>query len=339
MNARLSALSLTLLLATLCLAQPGAAINRKDAQGRRQGPWQRTWAESSQLRYTGQFKDDRPVGSFIYYSTAGTVESRIDHYPGSNAAHGRHFHPNGVLMAEGRYVGEAKDSTWNYYGTDGILLSTEHWKNGRKEGEQITFFPNGKVTERTHFADSVQVGKAELFYPDGTPRYTATYVNGAPEGMETYYFANGKKQIEGMRVNGNRDGAWLYYNNDGTLQVQVLYAQGKYVKEKRENGDFKDYYDDDQLKSEVTYRKGLREGPFTEWYDNGKWVSVPVELGPQGERKQDEQRELKGQTKKREGSYLHDALDGPVKEYDESGKLLSNLEYVNGAPATGGNKP
>jgi antitoxin component YwqK of YwqJK toxin-antitoxin module len=68
-------------------------------------------------------------------------------------------------------------------------------------------------------------------------------------------------------------------------------------------------------------------------------VETPVKLGPQGEQKQDVQRELKGQTKKREGSYLHDALDGPVKEYDESGKLLSNLDYVNGAPTTGDTRP
>ncbi len=339
MNARLFTLSLPLLLATLCMAQSGAAINQKDAKGRKQGPWQRTWAESSQLRYTGQFKDDKPVGDFTFYSTGGKIESQIDHYPGSNASHGRHFHENGVLMAEGRYVGEAKDSTWNYYGADGILVNTEHWKNGKKDGEQVTYFPDGKVTERAHFVDSVQVGSAELFYPDGTPRYTATYVNGEPEGMETYYFANGKKQIEGQRVNGNRDGAWMYYNNDGTLQVQVLYAQGEKVKEKRENGDFKDYYDDDQLKSRITYKKGLREGPFTEWYDNGKWVTKPVELGPQGEQQQDEERELQGQTKKREGSYNHDVLDGTVKEYDESGKLLSSLDFVNGAPATGGTKP
>ena len=131
-------LSCFTLLATVGMAQPGAAVNQKDAQGHKQGPWQRNWAESSQLRYTGQFKNDKPVGDFIYYSTTGKVESRIDHYVGSDAAHAKHFHPDGKLLAEGRYVGEDKDSTWNYYDTDGILRSTEHWKKGKMEAYEYT---------------------------------------------------------------------------------------------------------------------------------------------------------------------------------------------------------
>lgn len=327
------------LLATVGMAQPGAAINKKDAQGRKQGPWQRNWAESGQLRYTGQFKDDKPVGGFIYYSTSGKEESRIDHYAGSGASHAKHFHPDGKLMAEGRYVGTDKDSTWNYYGTDGVLRSTEHWKKGKMDGEMTTFYGDGKITERRHFVNGTENGKAEQFYADGTPRYVANYVNGAPEGVETFFFRNGRKEIEGNYVDGQRDGRWAYYNEDGSMQMQVLYTQGKFVKQKYENGTFKEYWTDQQVKSETTYKNGKREGPFTEWYDNGAWTDVPIKLGPQGEEKSDVERELKGQTKKREGSYKNDVLQGPVKEYDEKGKLVSTLVYENGSPATGGVKP
>ena len=46
-------------------AQPPVTVNQKDAQGRKQGPWERTWADSEQLRYSGQFKDDKPTGTFV----------------------------------------------------------------------------------------------------------------------------------------------------------------------------------------------------------------------------------------------------------------------------------
>ena len=332
-------LSCFTLLATAGMAQPGSDINQKDAQGHKQGPWQRTWAESSQLRYTGQFKDDKPVGNFVYYSTSGTVESRIDHYPGSNAAHGRHFHPNGKLMAEGRYVDKDKDSTWNYYDETGILRSTEHWKSGKMDGEMTSYSAGGKVIERRHFVKGTESGKAEQFFADGAPRYVANYVSGSPEGIETFYFPNGKKEIEGKYVNGNRDGGWTYYNDNGSIQTQALYAQGKFVEQHYVNGTFKDYWDDEQLKSETTYKNGKREGRFTEWYDNGVWTEVPVKLGPTDEQKSDVEREVKGQTKKREGAYKNDVLDGPVKDYDEKGRLVANLVYVNGTPAEGGTKP
>ena len=334
MTIRLITLSTFALFAALCIAQPSAAPNAKDAQGRKQGPWQRTWAESSQLRYVGQFKDDRPVGQFTYYSTTGNVESKVDHYPGSNAAHGRHFHANGKLMAEGRYLGQEKDSTWNYYSDAGTLNSTEHWKAGKMDGEMTSFYSDGSVAERRHFVSGVENGKAEQFFADSKPRYTANYVNGAPEGTEVYFYPKGNKEIQGTYVNGSRDGGWTYYNEDGSVQMQVLYAQGSFVKQKYENGTFKEYWDDQQIKCETSYKNGKREGPFTEWFDNGTWSDIPVKLGPEGEEKADAERELKGQTKKREGVYKNDMLDGPVKYYDDKGNLTSTEVYVNGTLAS-----
>lgn len=335
---RIITLSTFALSAALCHGQPATAPNATDAQGRKQGPWQRNWAESTQLRYSGQFKDDKPVGSFTYYSTQGKVESRVDHYPGTDAAHGRHYHPNGKLMAEGRYIGTEKDSTWNYFDTDGVLRSTENWKTGKLDGEMITYFPDGKVAERRNFKNGVGTGVAEQFYADGKPRYHATYVNGEPEGIETFYFPKGNKEIEGTYVNGSRDGRFAYYNEDGSLKNQVLYAQGKLIKQTNENGIFKEYWDDQQVKSETTYKNGKRDGPFTEWYDNGTWTNIPVKLGPEGEEVADVERKVTGQTKKREGNYKNDELDGPVKNYDEKGNLTSTQVYVNGTLASSDGK-
>jgi hypothetical protein len=36
--------------------------------------------------------------------------------------------------------------------------------------------------------------------------------------------------------------------------------KGELKKERKENGVFKEFYDDEQLKSEETYKKGKREG-------------------------------------------------------------------------------
>lgn len=338
MNFRTALLLLFAWVASPMAAQPDAPLNRTDAQGRKQGPWERTWAESTQLRYTGQFKDDKPVGSFVHYSTKGEVESRIDHYPGSNAAHGRHFHPNGKLMAQGRYVGQEKDSIWNYYDREGVLRSTEHWKRGKLDGEMTTYYPDGQVAERRHFKAGVAEGPAEQFHANGTPRYKATYVNGEPEGSEIFYFPDGKKEIEGRYVNGARDGGWTYYNENGSVQMQVLYAQGRFVRQKYENGTFTEYWDNEQPKSEETYKNGKRNGPFTEWHPTGTWTEVPVKLGPDGNARNDVERVLKGQTKKREGTYKNDLLEGPVKEYDEKGRLIATVVYSNGVPTEGVNK-
>jgi len=327
------------LFTTALVAQPAAPANQVDAQGRKQGPWVRMWAGSDKVRYEGQFKDNKPVGTFTYYSTEGAVESRIDNYPGGKAAHGRHFHPNGKLMAEGRYLGQDKDSTWNYYDDKGVLRSTEQWKAGKLDGTMTSFYANGTAAETRTFKNGKAQGPAAQFFEDGKPRYKANYVNGEPDGTETYFFPNGQKEIEGRYMNGDRDGGWSYYNDNGSVKMQALYAQGKLVRTKYENGTFTEYWEDGQPQSEATYRNGKREGPFTEWYDNGKWANEPAKLGPAGNEKADVERKLTGQTKKREGTYRNDVLQGPVKEYDEKGKLTSTIVYENGAPATGGAKP
>ncbi len=277
MLGRLATLTILLMPPTFLAAQgTDGAINRTDAQGRKQGPWARKWAGSEQVRYTGQFKDDRPVGSFTYYSTEGKLD-----------------------------------------------------------GTMTAYFADGTVAERRTFKAGKAEGPAEQFYANGGQRYKPNDQGGAPEGIETYYFPNGNKEIEGRYVNGDRDGGWTYYNEDGSVQMQVLYAQGRMVKEKYENGTFREYWADQQLKSEVTYRNGKREGPFTEWYNNGQWVEVPMKLGPQGEEKSEMERKLTGQTKQREGTYKNDLLEGPVKEYNDAGRLISTVVYKNGVTVNG----
>ncbi len=325
MNTRTFLLAGALVLSAMLTAQ----VNQTDAKGK-QGPWERTWANSSQLRYKGQFKDDRPVGTFTYYSTVGKVESIVQHYPTGGASHAKHFHPNGKVMAEGRYVGEDKDSTWNYFDAEGHLRSTERWKAGKLNGDQEAFFAEGGLANKCSWGLGKRNGTCTEFFANGQPRRVVTYVNDIPDGVETVYYESGKKEIEGKYVKGEREGAWMHYNDDGSVQIQIYYAKGEYVKDQKENGTFKEYYPNEQPKSEVTYKNGKKDGRFVEYHDNGHFVEQPTKLGPDQNARQDTERVLQGQTIKREGTYRNDLLEGDVKEYDEAGKLLKTTTYTAG---------
>jgi antitoxin component YwqK of YwqJK toxin-antitoxin module len=323
-------LILALGFAASAFAQPPAALNATDAQGRKQGRWEKTWKDSQQLRYTGQFKDNKPVGTFTYFSTTGKVESTVAHYSTGDASHAQHFHPDGKLMAEGRYVGEQKDSIWNYYDATGALRSTERWKNGKFHGDQEAFFPNGKPAERCTWKDGKRNGPCQQFFDNGQVRTSTTYVNDEADGPSLVFSEDGKKEIEGQNVQGQRDGLWKHYNADGTLLMQMLYAKDKLVKEKKENGTFRTFYPDEQLMSEETWKLGKREGKFTEYHDNGHWTEHPAKVGPEGAEKTEAERVLEGQTKKREGAYKNDLLEGEVKEWDEKNKLVKTTIYKDG---------
>jgi len=305
------------------------AQNVTDAKGRKQGPWSKKW-DSGAVRYTGQFKDDMPVGEFKHFDEDAVLTTVQIHAGDGHVSRAEHFRMEGTLMAKGKYVDQKKDSTWNYYGFEGGLNRIERYRNGVLEGEQVTYYPEGSVAEKQLFVKGVQHGETKSWFENGKLKSEAIYMNGEPEGKMVFYFAKGPKEIEGQMVNGSRDGQWIYFNEDGSIQLVVLYAKGNLVKERKENGTFRDYYDDEQLKSEVIYKKGLREGPFTEYYDNGRWEMKTMPADEVRGTPSEMERTLVGQSKKRTGVYLNDLLEGEVKEYDEKGKLVKTTQYIGG---------
>ncbi|MEO8589781.1 MAG: hypothetical protein ABI432_10460 [Flavobacteriales bacterium] len=323
-------ISVLLLAASLVYAQPPVAgPNQTDAQGRKQGAWAKNW-ESGKLRYEGQFKDDRPIGTFKHYDEEGVLTTVQQHTGDGHVSRAQHFHPNGTLMAAGKYVDQQKDSTWSYYDDAGGLRKVERFKLGKLHGEVVSYYPGGQVAEKDIFQDGQLNGASLSWFPNGLAKSEATYVGGESQGKMVFYFPSGKKEIEGQMVNGDRDGTWYYFNEDGTIQLQVLYARGVTVKEHKENGTFTEYYDDDQVKSEVTYKKGKREGPFAEYHDDGTWTMRELPADPIKGTPADMERVLLGQTKRIEGTYKNDLLEGDVKEYDEKGKLVKTKRYVGG---------
>ncbi len=323
-----------LLLSTLFLcamashAQPGE-INRTDAQGRKQGIWAKAW-DNGKLRYQGQFKDDKPTGEFKHYDEEGKVTTIQVYDEDGRVSRARHFHPDGSLMAQGRYVGQQKDSTWNYYDDDGQLRRVENFQNGQLDGEVRVYFHTGHLAEKDLFEKGKKQGPSKSWYPTGELRSELEFVEGLPQGRMIIYYPNGRKEFEGPLKNGERHGTWFQFNGDGSVHRRLSYLNGELKEEVRENGTFTEYYPDEKPRSEITYRKGKKEGPFVEYHDTGEWVIVPRPADPVTGERADVMRELKGQTKKIEGRYKNDLLDGEVREYDERGRLLKVTTYEAG---------
>jgi antitoxin component YwqK of YwqJK toxin-antitoxin module len=327
---RLVPVLLLVLFSSLVPAQPEAdSINRSDAQGRKQGTWVKTWP-SGKVRYEGTFKDDRPIGEFKHFDEEGALTTIQQHAGDGKVSRAKHFHPNGKLMAAGKYVAQKKDSTWSYYDDSDQLRKVERYANGVLHGLQEVYYPNGRTAEQENFDQGLRHGESKSWFDSGVLKSEAIHAKGEPEGRMTFYYPSGKKEIEGKMVNGDRDGTWYYFNTDGSLQLQVLYRQGVLIKERKENGTFKEYYDDEQLMSEVTYKAGKREGPFVDYYNNGRWVVQPMPSDPVVGAPADMERTLQGQTRKREGTYRNDMLEGEVKEFDEKGKQIKVTRYVAG---------
>lgn len=190
--------------------------NQEDASGHKQGKWVKTYRYGN-LRYTGQFKDDRPFGQFKYYYESGTIQAVSDYSDDGVIAITQTFHENGAPMAEGKYVRQKKEGKWKYYSDiDSSLIAEEQYKQGILEGESTTFYPEtGNAAEIFIYRAGKREGPYRKFFPDGNKMTEGTYNSDLLEGDFTLYYPNGKIQLKGQYKNGQQVGNWNYYDEEG----------------------------------------------------------------------------------------------------------------------------
>jgi antitoxin component YwqK of YwqJK toxin-antitoxin module len=205
---------------------PGQTVDEK---GRKQGYWKKKDEKTNKLIYEGAFKDDQPVGKFIYYYPSDSIRAIVFFRNGSAASYAKLFHANtGKRMAEGKYASkEIKDSVWTYYDESGVLLSRERYAQGKKEGVSYVYLPDGSVSEEKSFRDGLEDGPHKQFFEGKRIKSSTLYKGGKMEGRSVYYFPNGIEAAAGYYREGKKNGAWIYRNGQGQVTEKELFKNGE----------------------------------------------------------------------------------------------------------------
>lgn len=217
-------ISATLLIAFFVFFATAQSINKTDAAGKKQGPWEKKYPNSKVTQYKGQFKDDKPVGTFTYYSPINKVKAIIVHNEKTGRSVAKMFHENGTIEAVGIYKNQLKDSVWDYYGPSGRqsmkesykmgelnglqtiyyvpedpaskilnIAKTSMYSNGKLNGDVIEYFQSGVVKSKATFVNGVKMGAAIVNHPNGSPMMKERYKNGVQHGWQTTHDQNGKE--------------------------------------------------------------------------------------------------------------------------------------------------
>lgn len=208
-----------LLSSVMSLAQD---VNKVDAKGRKQGKWQKTYPESKAFEYVGQFKDDKPVGTFYYYYPSTKTKAIIKHDEKGNRSVAFMYHENTLLLAYGIYRDQKKDSVWTHYGPSGRLSYKETYKNGKLNGKKTIYYvpedPNDKserVARIENYKDDVKHGEFIEYFDVGGIKSTGNYDHGRLYGKITTNHPNGKPMIIERYKYGNRHGWCFGYDESG----------------------------------------------------------------------------------------------------------------------------
>lgn len=204
----------------------GDTINRKDKQGRKQGPYYKFY-KTDTVFYKGQFVNDKPQGTFTYYSEKGKLESTLVWDATGTKATAKHYYDTGKLRAKGNYINQKKDSTWIYYNADDSLASIENYKLGLRNGDFKVYYKTGGLARHEIYVADKLNGPGREFFDDGKKKIECTYKNGNLDGYYKLYYPTGFVHIEGPYKNGKRNGTWKLHKEDGTVIATDIFIDGK----------------------------------------------------------------------------------------------------------------
>jgi uncharacterized protein len=204
------------------------------------------------------------------------------------------FYPNGNIHVEGNYEDNLKNGYFKEYAENGDLISVEKYIRDVKQ------------------AEAQEVRKLDIkseYYPDGKIKASGTYRNGTPEGIYREFSPDGQivKSLvydmgtivgEGIiKEDGVQDGHWKDLYADGKIKDEGDYKDGKQV------GEWKYYYPDEKLEQVGKFNTaGKYTGTWKWFYESGQLM--------------------------REEEYNNGVKDGLHTEYDETGKMVEDGDYV-----------
>jgi antitoxin component YwqK of YwqJK toxin-antitoxin module len=208
-------------------------LNRKDAQGRKQGHWIK-YDSAGNKAYEGLFKDGVPIGEFRYFFPNGRMRSVTLYSDNGKRATTVSYFPNGMKMAEGRYVKEKKDSIWLFYNqADGSLALEETYRNGVRNGVSRTYYPGGGISGILYWKDGFKDGLWEEYYSNGSIKLHGTFNMNDKEGSYRAFYEAGTPLVIGQYANGHQDGIWTYFDSDGAVSRKETWDKGTLVVPKK----------------------------------------------------------------------------------------------------------
>lgn len=208
-------------------AQPKAE-NKTDEKGRKQGYWEKIDPATKNKIYKGTFKDDKPQGLFVYYYKGmDSVRTKMDFRQDGKIAYAQLYYYTGKIEAKGKYIGEQKDSVWSFYDGAGLLISTETYTNGKKDGPAKVFFPDGKVSEEKMYKDGKLNGPFKQYFNEKAVKAEGAFINDNYTGKCIWYYPNGIIAAQGVYDNNIKKGIWIYKEKDGKLKEKEIWVNGK----------------------------------------------------------------------------------------------------------------
>lgn len=217
------------------------------------------------------------------------------------------YHINGKVKSEGNRSNFNLDSIWKFYDEQGFISEEINYLDGKRSGYHIKY----QVINKDNVLTVVPLFK-EL-YLNNQKQGLSWYYNSKGESERIVRYKDGKKQgLTREFINGVVQIVYKYHNDFMIDREFINQTDNKGLKQ----GVWREYFDNDNIRTEENYKNGALNGYYHEYNQAGKLLESRfyengqvVEISPDQE------------------------IIAEVKnQYDSLGNLLASGSYLNNIP-------
>jgi uncharacterized protein len=305
--------------------------------------------------YYYEYYTDRSRPEFI-----GKVKTKDLYVNDSKEGISFSYYEDGKLHETIEYNKNLFDGTTIEYERDGRIITIKRFskgslverqkinrydENNEKVGEWIEFYSGLKVKSVSNYKEGLLNGYYKEYNELGNLTISILYEKGKMieqlDGKNAAIVVLEKRDDAGNLIesgpfkNNIPIGIHKTYDNTGAVRGSVVYNDlgivqsiGIIDKEGNRQSDWKDYFQDNMLKAEGSYKNNLREGKWIFYFENGKTQQI-------GNYKNGKEngtwiRYYSSGEVYIEENFYNGKEDGSYTEYDQLGNIIEQGEFLEG---------
>lgn len=266
------------------------------------------------------YAQDSLLKPMRFYHANGKVSSEGFIREGKPDAYWKTYNENGQLKSEGNRLNFELDGIWKFYSDSGNLILEIQYREGKKSGLRKSFGEEEDAEE--NFVNDSKQGISTFYYKNRNVKRTVEYIDGLEHGISREYTENGRL----IKISEYRRG---FLVNEEFIN--------RYDPQGRKNGVWKEFYENGNLKTEITYRNDLKNGYQKEYDIEGKLLKVEKYINGDIvlDAKEVASYEIRydyypdGSVKVM-GSYLDNVAQGVRKEFGPDGSIVKSYILSEG---------
>lgn len=222
----------------------------------------KTYFENGVLKSEGNRFNFELDSVWKFYNEKGETILEINYKNGLKNGKRKTYTENEIV--EENFENDIKNGLSNYYFLDGKLKKTLNFINGKESGISKEYTQEGLVIAITEYKNGSLIRRENINRTDR---------NAKKQGVWKFFFDDGSLQLEGFYVNGKKNGFFKDYNKEGVLLSITKYIEDEIQKDVPELAEYDlrtDYYTDGSVKVVGSYKNGVAEGIRREYAQDGK---------------------------------------------------------------------